>query len=406
VSAPHQPPRRGAAYVVAVAVMALVIFVAGVLVGGHPRQSGLDQLPAGARNLLVGGSTGSLPDQVLDVLADRYRGEVDRGKLEQIGAAAIAASLGNRWTRYFTPDQYRDLKRASEGTYTGIGIRATPAKAGIAIREVFPGSPADTAGLVKGDVITSVGGIPVARRGQARSVLAIGGEPGTVVTLGVTGPDGATRTVKVTRGDVTVPLVEGKLVTAPDGCKVAVVSLDRFDQGAGEAVADEVAALRAKGATAVILDLRGDPGGLLNEAVAVAGNFLKPGEVVVSIKGRTSPEEVLKADGDPIPASIPVTVLVDRKSASASEIVTGALKDNGRALVVGTPTFGKSEVQVTIPTTDGGAVKVTFAGYVTPKGTDIGKKGVQPDVRAVDDPRTGADEALSVALEHACTGKA
>ena len=237
-------------------------------------------------------------------------------------------------------------------------------------------------------------------------MLAIGGKPGTVVTLGVTGPDGAKRTVKVTRGDVTVPLVEGKLVTAPDGCKVAVVSLDRFDQGAGEAVADEVAALRAKGATAVILDLRGDPGGLLDEAVAVAGNFLKPGEVVVSIKGRTSPEEVMKADGDPIPASIPVTVLVDRKSASASEIVTGALKDNGRALVVGTPTFGKSEVQVTIPTTDGGAVKVTFAGYVTPKGTDIGKKGVQPDVRAVDDPRTGADEALSVALGHACTGKA
>ncbi|MFZ4755021.1 MAG: S41 family peptidase [Miltoncostaeaceae bacterium] len=406
MSAPQQPPRRGAAYVVAVVVMALVIFVLGVLVGGHPRQSGLDQLPAGARNLLVGGSTGSLPDQVLNVLADRYRGEVDRNKLEQVGATAIAASLGNRWTRYFTPDQYRDLKRASEGTYTGIGIRAKPAKAGIAIREVFPGSPADTAGLVKGDVITSVGGIPVARRGQARSVLAIGGKPGTVVVLGVTATDGVKRTVKVTRGDVTVPLVEGKLVTAPGGCKVAVVALDRFDQGAGEAVADKVAALRAKGATAVILDLRGDPGGLVDEAVAVAGNFLKPGEVVVSTKGRTSPEEVLKADGDPIPAGIPVTVLVDRNSASASEIVTGALKDHGRALVVGTPTFGKSEVQVTVPTTDGGAVKVTVAGYLTPKGTDIGKKGVQPDVRAVDDPRTGADEALQVALARACTGKA
>lgn len=406
MSAPHQPPRRSAAYVVAVTVAAVVIFVLGVLVGGHPRQSGLDQLPSGARSLLVGGSTGSLPDQVLNVLADRYRGKVDRAHLEQVGAAAIAASLGNRWTRYFTPDQYRDLMRASEGTYTGIGIRVKPAKAGVAIREVFPGSPADTSGLVKGDVITSVGGIPVARRGQARSVLAIGGKPGTVVTLGVTGPDGATRTVKVTRGDVTVPLVEGKLVTAPGGCKVAVVALDRFDQGAGEAVADKVAALRAKGATAVILDLRGDPGGLVDEAVAVAGNFLKPGDVVVSTKGRTSPEEVLKADGDPIPASIPVTVLVDRNSASASEIVTGALKDHGRALVVGTPTFGKSEVQVTVPTTDGGAVKVTVAGYLTPRGTDIGKKGVQPDVRAVDDPRTAADESLQVALAHACTGTA
>ena len=406
MSAPHQPPRRSAAYVVAVVVMTVVIFVVGVLVGGHPRQSGLDQLPSGARSLLVGGSTGSLPDQVLNVLADRYRGTVDRAHLEQVGAAAIAASLGNRWTQYFTPDQYRDLMRASEGTYTGIGIRVKPAKAGVAIREVFPGSPADTAGLVKGDVITSVGGIPVARRGQARSVLAIGGRPGTVVALGVIATDGVKRTVKVTRGDVTVPLVEGKLVTAPGGCKVAVVSLDRFDQGAGEAVAAKVKALREKGATAVILDLRGDPGGLVDQAVAVAGDFLKPGDVVVSTKGRTSPEEVLKADGDPIPASIPVTVLVDRNSASASEIVTGALKDHGRALVVGTPTFGKSEVQVTVPTTDGGAVKVTVAGYLTPKGTDIGKKGVQPDVRAVDDPRTAADESLQVALAHACTGKA
>jgi carboxyl-terminal processing protease len=170
-------------------------------------------------------------------------------------------------------------------------------------------------------------------------------------------------------------------------------------------VRDEVTKLLGKGATAVVLDLRDDPGGLVNEAVAVAGDFLKPGQKVVTIKGRTTPEETRKAEGDPIPADVPVTVLVDRNSASASEIVTGALKDNGRALVVGEPTFGKSEVQVTQRTTDGGAIKVTIAGYLTPKGTDIGKKGVQPDVVVVDRPGTNADEALDVALARACTGK-
>ena len=402
---PEEPStsHRIARLVAGVAV-ATLIFVAGIWVGGHPRQTGLDRLPVPARDALVGGSVGSLPDQVINVLADRYRGPIDRAKLERVAAAAAAASLGNRWTQYLTPDQYRQLMRASEGRYTGIGIRVRQRPAGIGVTEVFSGSPAATAGLVKGDVITSVNGTPVATRGIEKSVLAIAGTPGTTVTLGVQSADGTTRTVKVIRGDVTVPLVEGRIVQG-QGCKVAVVALDRFDVGAGDAVHDEVSKLLEKGATAVVLDLRGDPGGLVDEAVAVAGDFLKPGTVVVSIKGRTTPEEVRKADGDPIPADVPLTVLVDRNSASASEIVTGALKDNGRALVVGTPTFGKSEVQVTQRTTDGGAVKVTIAGYLTPKGTDIGKKGVQPDVPAVDRPGTAADEALDVAVAHACTGK-
>ena len=395
---------RRLAYWIIGAVAALVIFVAGIIVGGHPRQSGLDQLPSPVRDVLVGGSMGSLPDQVINILADRYRGPIDRSELERVAAAAAAASLGNRWTQYLTPDQYRELMRASEGRYTGIGIRVKRRTDGIGITEVFADSPAATAGLVKGDVITSVGGIPVAKRGPEKSVLAIAGKPGTDVILGVRTADGTEKTVKVTRGDVTVPLGEGRIAQGK-GCKVAVVSLDRFDVGAGDAVRDEVTKLLGQGATAVVLDLRGDPGGLVDEAVNVAGDFLKSGSTVVSIKGRTTPEEVRKTDGDPIPADVPVTVLVDRNSASASEIVTGALKDNGRALVVGEPTFGKSEVQVTQRTTDGGAVKVTIAGYLTPKGTDIGKKGVQPDVRAVDRPGTSADEALDVALAHACTGK-
>ncbi len=382
----------------------MVVFMAGVLVGGHPRQTGLDQLPLSLRTALVGGSIGSLPDQVINVLADRYRGPIDRTKLERIAATAAAASLGNRWTQYLTPDQYRALTRASEGRYTGIGIRVMKATGGVMIREVFAGSPAATAGLRKGDLIIAVGGSPVATRGPEKSVLAIAGTPGTSVTLGIRTPTGETKAVTVTRGDVTVPLVAGRIMQG-NGCKVAVVALDRFDVGAGDAVRDEVTRLMDKGATAVVLDLRGDPGGLVDEAVAVAGIFLSPEQTVVRIKGRARPEEVRKADGDPIAADTPVTVLVDRNSASASEIVTGALKDHGRALVVGTPTFGKSEVQVTQRTTDGGAVKVTIAGYLTPKGTDIGTAGVQPNVRVADNPKTGADEALTAAVGHACAGR-
>ncbi len=403
MSGESRAPRR-IAYWIGGAVAVMVVFMAGVLVGGHPRQTGLDQLPLPLRMALVGGSTGSLPDQVINVLADRYRGPIDRTKLERIAAAAAAASLGNRWTQYLTPDQYRALTRASEGRYTGIGIRVMKATGGVMIREVFVGSPAATAGLRKGDLITAVGGIPVATRGPEKSVLAIAGTPGTSVTLGIRTPTGETKAVTVTRGDVTVPRVEGRIMQG-NGCTVAVVALDRFDVGAGAAVRDEVTKLMDKGATAVVLDLRGDPGGLVDEAVAVAGIFLSPGQTVVRIKGRTTPEEARTADGDPIAADTPVTVLVDRNSASASEIVTGALKEHGRALVVGTPTFGKSEVQVTQRTTDGGAVKVTIAGYLTPKGTDISTAGVQPNIRVADNPKTGADEALTAAVGHACTGR-
>jgi carboxyl-terminal processing protease len=231
-----------------------------------------------------------------------------------------------------------------------------------------------------------------------KSRQAILGTAGTTVRLTVESPGAAPRIVRVTRGDVTVPMVDARMVTGPKGAKVAYIELDRFEKGAGEQVRQQAMRLIGEGATAVVLDLRGDPGGLLDEAVAVSGVFLEPGSLVVSTSGRASPKRELKADGDPIPADIPVAVLVDGASASASEIVAGALKDDGRAVLVGTPTFGKSKVQVTRETSDGGAVRVTVATYLTPKGTDIGRGGVTPSVRASDKASTDADEALDAAL--------
>lgn len=346
----------------------------------------------------MGGSVGSLPDQAMDVLIDRYQGPVNRQRLERIGAAAIARSFGDRYTAYLTPEEYRALRAQSKGEYAGVGIRVFAQTSGLVIREVFPRSPAARAGLRADDRIVGVGGISVARRGAAQSVDAIVGKPGTTVSLQVESPGAGARTVVVRRGHVVVPMVEGRIVGAPDGRTVAVVLIDRFERGVTERLGAEIRGLLAKGATAVVLDLRGNPGGLLDEAVGVSGLFLPPDAVVVSTKGRTSPKEVFRTDGDPIPAVIPVVVLVDRSSASASEIVAGALKDHGRAVIVGDRTFGKAKVQVTVPTTDGGAVRVTIARYLTPKGTDIAHRGVQPDARATDAMATRRDEALAAAL--------
>lgn len=381
----HTPRSRRLLAIAGVAIVLIAVFVLGALVGGPVRAT-------------IQPSSVSLPDQVANAVADRYEGKVDRAALERAGAKAIAAQVGDRWTTYFTPKEWAAIQRATEGRYSGIGIRVRATADALAIREVFPGSPAAKAGLAAGDAIVAVGGVPVARRGPTKSRDAILGKDGTKVVLRVRSPEGAVRTVGVTRGDVIVPLVQARMLTAPDGTKVGYIELDRFEAGAGEKVRDEAQQLLDDGAKALILDLRGDPGGLLDESVAVASAFLEPGTVVVSTTGRASPRREFRAEGDPIPADVPVAVLVDGGSASASEIVAGALKDTGRAVIVGERTFGKSKVQVTQQTSDGGAVRVTIAGYRTPKGLDIGEGGVKPDVKATDSGATAADEALDAAL--------
>lgn len=382
---PRTPLSRRLLVAAGVAAVLIAVFVLGALVGGPVRAT-------------IQPSSVSLPDQVAGAVADRYEGKVNRAELEQAGAKAIAAQVGDRWTTYFTPKEWADLQRATEGRYSGIGIRVRGTDDALEIREVFPGSPADKAGLKPGDAIVAVAGVPVSRRGPVKSRAAILGKDGTAVALRLRSPTGAERTVRVTRGDVIVPLVQARMLTAPSGTKVGYIELDRFEKGAGERVRDEAQRLLDDGAKALILDLRGDPGGLLDESVAVAGAFLKPGTVVVSTTGRTSPKREFRAEGDPIPADVPVAVIVDRGSASASEIVAGALKDTGRAVIVGERTFGKSKVQVTQETSDGGAVRVTIAGYRTPKGLDIGEGGVKPDLKATDSADTEADEALDAAL--------
>ncbi len=385
---PQLPRPRRVALLAGVGALVVAVFLAGALAGGPV----LD---------LVLPPRGSLPDQVADAIVERFEGPVDRVALERAGAVAIAGSVGDRWTAYFTPKEWAAIKRSSEGAYTGIGIALRLDDDALIIEEVYPQSPAAHAGLDPGDAIVAVAGVPVARLGAAKSRDALLGREGTTVALRVRSASGVSRTVRVTRGDVEVPMVRARMLTGPAGEKAGLVVVVRFGEGAGEQVEQQAKRLVREGAAAVVLDLRGNPGGLLDEAVAVAGVFLPPGQVVVSTSGRTSPRRERRADGDPIPAGIPVAVLVDSASASASEIVAGALRDHDRAVVVGEPTFGKAKVQVTAETSDGGAVRVTSATYLTPDGTDIGDGGVRPTVQAVDVRGTAEDEAVQAAVQAA-----
>jgi carboxyl-terminal processing protease len=214
----------------------------------------------------------------------------------------------------------------------------------------------------------------------------------------------APRDVKLERARVDVPVVDAEMQQS-GGSKIAHVQLSGFTSGAHGEVRNAIDGLLKKGAQGVVLDLRNNGGGLLNEAVLISSIFIPEG-TIVSTEGRARPRRVFEATGNPIDPKIPVVVLVNKESASASEIVTGALQDRGRAEVIGTRTFGKGVFQEVRQLSNGGALDITVGEYFTPKGRNLGGGGVkqgagiEPDIQAQDDAKTAnRDEALEVAVK-------
>jgi carboxyl-terminal processing protease len=204
------------------------------------------------------------------------------------------------------------------------------------------------------------------------------------------------RTLAVTRAKIQVPISQGRVVTF-QGVKLGVVSLSTFSADAHDKLRAQVDKVLAQGAKGLVLDLRGNGGGLLQEGRDVASIFVSKG-LIVSTRGRHSPEEKLNATGGAISSSIPMVVLVDGGTASAAEIVTGALRDHGRATVVGMRTFGKGVFQEIDPLSNGGALRLTVGRYFLPNGENLTGHGIDPQVPARDNPRTPRDEALDTAL--------
>jgi carboxyl-terminal processing protease len=381
-----------------------VLLVAGIWLGGHP-----DALPGFLRSALVGDSDGRLYEEALDVIGENYYRGVDRDALVDTGLEATVDSLDDRFSHYFDPRAYREFQEATEGAFEGVGMNVEEVERGLRVISVFDGSPADRGGLAPGDVITRVDGRSIAGRSTDEATALIKGEAGTEVALTVVSGDAAPRTVRLERARVDVPVVDGDMRRV-GRTKVAHVALSSFTSGAHGEVRAALDRLLARGAEGVVLDLRHNGGGLLNEAVLVSSIFIPEG-TIVSTRGRARPRRVFEATGTSIDGDIPVVVLVDRASASASEIVTGALQDRDRARVVGTRTFGKGVFQEIRRLSNGGALDITVGEYFTPEGRNLGGGGVrqgagiQPDVRAVDDTSTeDRDEALDVAVRTVLAG--
>ncbi|GAC1484472.1 MAG: S41 family peptidase [Solirubrobacteraceae bacterium] len=372
---------------------ALLILLLGIIWGGHP-----DALPGFARDALVSGQENRvLDDAVSEVLHDYYR-PLKRSELIDTSVAALVASLHDRFSTYFTAQQYREFNSAEQ--FSGVGMNVRGDRRGLRVVQVFDGSPAARAQIRPGDVIDSAGGVTLAGRSDTAATALIKGRPGTDVVLGVLRAGAPHRTVRVTRAEVSVPVVSSRMESYA-GKKIAYVALATFSSGAHGEVRQALDRLRAQGARAVVLDLRHNGGGLVDEPRLVASAFIADGPIVTT-RGRTQPTTTITAAGDAIPAGIPVAVLVDNGTASASEIVAGALQDRRRATIVGTHTFGKGVFQEVRPLSNGGALDITVGEYFLPGGRNLGGGGIKqgggitPDVTVAATGRAPLQRALGL----------
>ena len=267
---------------------------------------------------------------------------------------------------------------------------------GLRVATVYKHTPARDAGIQPGEVITGVNGHSIAGKDADAVTTQIRGPAGTKVTLTVESRDGSSRQVTLTRREVNIPQVVGHIEKI-DGHKVGYVRLAGFFPGAHAELRKEVENLYQQGAQGLILDLRGNGGGLLTEAVLVSSIFVPHG-VVVSTHGRTQKTKTFEATGDSLPQH-PMVVLINGDTASASEIVTAALEQAGIAKVVGTTSFGKGTFQEVIPLNNGGALDLTVGEYLTRNGTSINGIGISPQVKAKDIPKTKPDEGVQKALQ-------
>jgi carboxyl-terminal processing protease len=382
--------------IAALAAALIAVLCAGIWLGGHP-----GKLPEFLRDRFVDDSAG-LNLEATELIEDNYFRAVGPTELTNASLQGMVRELRrrhrDRFSDYFSPEALAHFNEAISGRFSGIGLTVSEVKRGLRVDRVFPHSPAEGAGIETGETIVSVDGDSIAGLDSQASTERIKGPEGTEVTIGVQGRDGGeVRELEVTRAQIALPVVTRRVERVGDR-KLGYVRLISFSEGAHALLRKAVEKVREEGAEGVVLDLRGNGGGLLEEAVLTASVFLPKDEVVVSTDSRTQGHSVYKTVGDELP-ELPLVVLIDRNTASAAEILTAALADDAGATVVGTRSYGKGVFQQEIGLSNGGALKLTIGEYFTPDGVNLAKShGIHPDVKAADDLRTGSDEGLERAL--------
>ena len=324
--------------------------------------------------------------EVLERVEREYVDPVDDHQLLQAAIRGMVSSL-DPYSAYLDGDEYDEIKISSSGQYSGVGIEVSMEDGQVVVVAPFEGSPAAEAGIRSGDVIATIDGVAVNTTTLTDTIGRMRGKEGTTVTIGIL-REGSTEPLQFTlkRSRVQLHSVKAELLEPGYG----YVRIAQFSETTGDELSNALRGLRkSNGAPlkGLVLDLRNNPGGVLEAAVAVADTFLDGG-VIVSAKGRTpeSKFEMKATPGDDLDGA-PIVVLVNGGSASAAEIVAGALKDNHRATLMGRTTFGKGSVQTVIPLSGDRAIKLTTSLYYTPSGVSINHRGIEPDIELERDPK-------------------
>lgn len=312
--------------------------------------------------------------EVIDLLQSLHISGVTKEKLESTAIDSILKSLNDPYTDYFSVEELDEFENAVEGQMVGIGVRISEDEAGIYINEVFADSPAFYAGLHKRDIITEANGASLAGKTTGEAQQRILGEEGTEVSITVL-RDGKKLDFKIKRGSYQLPVVTHQFYS--DG-KVGYIGLTTFSNEADENFAAALKSLQQQGMKELILDLRDNGGGRLDTALNIASNFIKEGVLIHTLDKFNEDHPEVIENGSTV--GIPVTVLVNEYSASASEALTGALQDYGVAKVLGVQSFGKGSVQELVELSTGSVLKVTIEEYLTPKYRKVNKVGITPDV--------------------------
>ncbi len=352
---------------------------------------------AAAWGLLPNRETQNAASRVREVmlLVNKHSVEADKVKGDELAARAIAGVLEplDRYTEYLDATAYHQLEEDIGNQFGGIGVQVEQVEKRVVVVAPIAGSPGERAGILRGDVIAKVDGETVTDLKLTELVRRLRGKPGSTLNLtvlrsdagaaGAEGAEGAATTEREVEFTLKREVIRVDSVRdvelAADG--VAYVRLTQFGERTGDEFAKALADLETKGMRALVIDLRNNPGGLITAAEEVAEPFFERDELVVYTQGReTEDRNEYRAKGKRSRVAMPMAVLINGGSASAAEIVTGALKDTKRAVIVGEKSFGKGSVQTIFPLRDDAALRLTTARYYTPSGAVIHEKGIEPDV--------------------------
>lgn len=362
-------------FTASVLVVAMVsMFVFGYVIGMHPSNSAVQAQDS------PGDDTEELFEpfwEAWGLLHENYVDPLDDNTLMEGALTGMMASLGDPHTDYMNPETFARVNEAMSGAYEGIGaaVRLDEETGGLELVSVMPGSPAEKAGLRPGDEIIAVGGESVIGWDQNEIIAQVRGPAGTPVLLGIQRPgEDESFEVEVTRERISVSSVSYEVL---DG-DIAYVRISQFEFETNATLRAALEEMDANNRKGLILDLRGDPGGYLTTAIEVGSAFIAEGPIV--LERGPNREHTYQAMGNAIAPDVPMVVLVDQGSASASELIAGALQDQNRATVIGLPTFGKGSVQTWHTLSNGGGIRITISRWYTPNGRSVSEVGIEPDI--------------------------